>query len=257
MILRAEHLRFAYRADCPVLRDISLSLSQGTVVVLLGPNGSGKSTLLRVLLGHLRAEAGSVEWEGRPLEMYRPRELARVVAYLPQSPVHETGQTVMEVLRAGRTPYLGAFGVESARDMEVVMETALSLDLVDLLDRPMEEMSGGQRQRVFVGRALAQEPKALLLDEPSTFLDMRHQAELGEFLRQLARQKRLAILLASHDLNLAGAFADRMIVLHEGRVAAEGTADEVMRPEVLSAVYGIPMERIERQGGRGMVVPIV
>jgi iron complex transport system ATP-binding protein len=254
VILRAGHLRFAYQAGAPVVRDVSIVLAAGTVTALLGPNGSGKSTLLRVLLGQLAAEAGTIEWEGRALAAYRPRELARLVASLPQSPAHEPGQRVMEVLRAGRTPYLGAFGVESTRDLEVVRETASLLGLGEFPDRPMEELSGGQRQRVFVGRALAQEPRALLLDEPSTFLDLRHQVELGRLLRRLAAEKGLAVLAAGHDLNLAGAFADRMVLLHEGGVAAEGTADDVMRPDVLSRVYGVQMQRVEVDG-RGIVVP--
>ena len=173
--------------------------------MLLGPNGSGKSTLLRVLLGHMTPTAGSIQWEQRALKAYRPRDLARLVAYLPQSPVFEPGQTVVEVLRAGRTPYLSAFGVESAADFRSVFVVAEDLRIGDLLERPMEELSGGQRQRVFVGRALVQEPKALLLDEPSTFLDLRYQTELGQLLRRLAAEKGLAILAASHDVNLAAA----------------------------------------------------
>ena len=258
MILRTEHLEFAYRRGVRVLRDVSLALSPGTVTMLLGPNGSGKSTLLRVLLGHMTPAAGIIEWDGKPLKTYRSRDLARLAAYLPQSPVFEAGQTVMEVLRAGRTPYLAAFGVESESDFRSVFDVAEDSRIRDLLDRPMEELSGGQRQRVFVGRALVQQPKALLLDEPSTFLDLRHQTELGQLLRRLASEKGLAILAASHDVNLAAAFADRMILLHEGKVAAEGTADEVIRAEVLSRVYGVEMERLERPGGgRPMVAPVI
>jgi iron complex transport system ATP-binding protein len=256
MILRAEQLRFAYRPDAPVLRDVLISIAPGTVTMLLGPNGSGKSTLLRLLLGQLTPHAGVIQWDGRELKQYRSRELARLVAYLPQSPAHEPGQSVAEVLRSGRTPYLRAFGIESPRDLQVVRDTAQLLQLVELLERPMEELSGGQRQRVFVGRALAQEPRALLLDEPSTFLDLKHQAELGRLLRRLAAEKSLAILAASHDLNLAGAFADRMVLLHDGQVAAEGAPDDVMRPDVLSRVYGVEMQRVEASG-RGIVVPIV
>jgi iron complex transport system ATP-binding protein len=179
------------------------------------------------------------------------------VAYLSQSPVFEAGQTVEEVLRAGRTPYLSAFGVESAADFRSVLDVAEDLRIGDLLERPMEELSGGQRQRVFVGRALVQEPKALLLDEPSTFLDLRYQTELGQLLRRLAAERALAILAASHDVNLAAAFADRMILLHEGKLAAEGTPAEVMRPEVLSEVYGVRLDRIARDGGKPIVFPAV
>ena len=257
MILRADHLRFAYRPDRPVLRDVSLSLSGGRITVLLGPNGSGKSTLLKLLIGHLAGDGGTVEWDRRPLRQYRPAELARVVAYLPQTPGHEAGQTVGEVLRAGRTPYLGAFGTESARDVQVIRETAGLLQLDELLDRPVEELSGGQRQRVFLGRALAQEPRAFLLDEPNTFLDLRHQARLWELLRRLARERDLAILAASHDLNLSAAFADELVLLHEGRLVAAGEPSDVLRPDVLSSVYGIGIERFDRAGRTPVVFPDV
>src|SRR5215203_6066765 len=234
MVLKASKLRFGYAADRVVLSDVSLALAAGRVAVLLGPNGSGKSTLLRVLLGHLAPSEGEVEWEGRALRSIRARELARAVAYLPQSPAWGPGQTVDEVLRAGRTPYLGAFGVESERDARVVAETAALLGLDELMRRPMEELSGGQRQRAFVARALAQEPRAFLLDEPNTFLDLKHQAQLWELLRKLARERGLAILAASHDLNLSAAFADELMLLDEGRIVASGPPDAVLDANVLS-----------------------
>jgi len=256
-MLRAQRVSFGYRRGTLVLREVTLSVLPGSVTVILGPNGSGKSTLLRVLLGHLAADSGTVHWREREVGAYRPRELAKLVAYLPQSPAFEPGQLVGEVLRSGRTPYLSTFGVESEHDHRTVLRVAEELALRELMARPVEELSGGQRQRVFVGRALVQEPQALLLDEPSTWLDVRHQAELGRLLRRLA-EKGLAILAASHDLNLAGAFADRMILLHEGAVAAEGSPEEVMRADVLSRVYGVEMERIERRGAGGPVVaPVI
>jgi iron complex transport system ATP-binding protein len=255
MTLRAQSLSFAYRKDHPVLHALSLSLDAGRIAVLLGPNGSGKSTLLRLLLGELRPTTGAVHWLDQSLTTYRLRDLARVVAYLPQSPAHEPGQTVAGVLRAGRTPYLGAFGVESPRDLDVVRETATLLDLTALLDTPMEQLSGGQRQRAFLGRALAQEPQALLLDEPNTFLDLQHQAQLWQLLRRLARDRQLAILAASHDLNLSAAFADELLLLHNGQVTARGPATEVLRPDLLSEVYGLPVERLDRPGKTPVVFP--
>jgi ABC-type cobalamin/Fe3+-siderophores transport system ATPase subunit len=253
-LLHASALQFAY-GDRPVLRAVTLSLVAGEVVALLGPNGSGKSTLLRVLLGQLAAAGGSVAWEGRDVRQWPRRQLARRVAYLPQSPTAEGEHRVIDVLRLGRTPYWGAFGLESPRDAEVVNEVARRLDLSDLLDRSMDQLSGGQRQRVFVGRCLAQEPAALLLDEPTTFLDLRHQVELLQLLKRLARERSVAVLMASHDLNLAAALADRAILLDEGAVAAEGTPDAVLRAETLSRVYGVPMERAPVAGGAPVVYP--
>jgi iron complex transport system ATP-binding protein len=255
MMLKADGVGFAYRADRPVLREVSLEVAAGRTTVLLGPNGSGKSTLLKVMLGLLTPTAGAVTLEGKALRCYSARELARAVAYLPQSPAHEAGQTVGEVVRAGRTPYLRAFGLESEADVAVVRETAEVLQLEELMERPMEELSGGQRQRAFLGRALAQGPGVLLLDEPNTFLDLQHQAQLWQLLRKLAREKGLAILAASHDLNLSAAFADELVLLDRGEVAARGPADRVMDTALLSRVYGVAMERVERAGRTPVVFP--
>jgi iron complex transport system ATP-binding protein len=245
-LLAAEQLQFSF-GDLPVLRDVSLTLAAGEVVALLGPNGAGKSTLLRVLLGHLRA-SGTVFWDGRDIRTWGRREFARRVASLPQSPTVDPDQSVGEVLGTGRAPYWGAFGLESPRDVEVVGAVARQLNLRELLARPMAELSGGQRQRVFLARCLVQEPAALLLDEPNTFLDLRHQVELGRLLKQLSRESGIGILMASHDLNLAGAIADRMILLDAGRVAAEGTPDKVLDPLIVTSIYGLPMRRIDLPG---------
>ena len=243
-ILTASNVSFAY-GERAVLRDISLDLSAGEVVSLLGPNGSGKSTLLRVLLGTLRAAIGTIIWNGRDLRTWPRRGMARFAAYLPQSPIADDEESVCDVLRKGRAPYWGAFGVESEHDLRVVWQVATQLSLTDLLRRPMAELSGGQRQRVFIGRCLVQEPKALLLDEPNTYLDLRHQVELGQQLKSLARDRGIAVLMASHDINLAAANSDRLMVLRNGAVAAHGAPADVLRPDVFSDVYGLPMRRVE------------
>lgn len=246
-LLDATNLQFAY-GERPVLRNVSLRLPLGEVVALLGPNGAGKSTLIRVLLGHLLPTVGRVVWENRDVRAWPRREFARRVAYLPQSPTADAEQRVADVLLTGRAPYWGAFGLESAHDVSVVNGVARQLGLVDLLPRPMAELSGGQRQLVFLARCLVQQPAALLLDEPNTFLDLRHQVDLGQRLRRLAKEQGLAVLMASHDLNLAGALADRLVLLDAGVVAAQGDADQVLDPDVIGRVYGLPMKRIEVRG---------
>jgi iron complex transport system ATP-binding protein len=250
-LLISSNLCFSY-GDCRVLNDVGVSLNPGEIVVLIGPNGSGKSTLIRALLGHVAA-SGSINWDGRALSAWRTRDLAKFVAYLPQTPTHDADQTVLDVLRLGRSPYLGAFGIESETDVTVVRDVAQQLGLTDLLRRRMDELSGGQRQRVFVGRCLVQQPKAMLLDEPNTFLDLRHQAELASLLRTLSRGRNLAVLVASHDLNLAAAIADRLVLLRAGGVAKTGTVDEVIDPALLSDVFETPLKRVE--GTRPSVVP--
>jgi ABC-type cobalamin/Fe3+-siderophores transport system ATPase subunit len=252
-LLRAIDLTFAY-GDRPTLRGVSISISTGETVALIGPNGSGKSTLIQSLLGHLAAK-GAITLDGQPIADWSHRQFARRVAYLAQSPNFEPGQTVLDVLRVGRAPYWGAFGLESAGDGGVVRDVSRRLGLDDLLHRPMDQLSGGQRQRVFIGRCLVQQPAVLLLDEPDTFLDLRHQVELGRLIRALARDQDIGVLWASHDLNQAAAFADRLVLLREGEVAAEGSATEVLRAELLSSVYGVALERIDRPGEAPIIIP--
>jgi iron complex transport system ATP-binding protein len=254
-LLNARNLTFAY-TDHPVVRDVAISLHAGEVVALLGPNGSGKSTLIKLLLGHLRADSGSISWEDRDLKSWNRRQLAQRIAYLPQNPTANPEQAVGDVLRLGRAPYWRAFGIESPQDMKVVGETAAMLQLSELIDRPMDELSGGQRQRVFIGRCLVQEPRAMLLDEPGTFLDLRHQVELCQLLLKLTRDCGIGVLMASHDLNLAGLFADRLVLLHDGAVAGVGDPRQVLDPALLSRVYGLSMRRIETgDGGAPLVLP--
>lgn len=252
-ILRAAKISFSYGV-IPVLADVSLTLSAGELLVLIGPNGSGKSTLIRALLGQLRG-TGDIVWNGKALSQWSRRELARFAAYLPQSPTHDIGQRVIDVLRLGRAPYWSAFGLESPRDVQVVRTIAARLQMTDLLQRPMDELSGGQRQRVFIGRALVQEPKVLLLDEPNTYLDLKYQVELSTLLRTLASETQVAVIMASHDLNLAGMLADRLLLLDAGSVAAWGTPAEVLKIETLSRVYGVELESVDRGDAAPIVIP--
>ena len=246
-LLEAVGLAFAYNTE-PVLRNISLQISPGEVVALLGPNGSGKSTLLRVLLRQLHSR-GSIRWNGRKIQLWGRRDLAKLIAYLPQSPTAEPDQSVFDVLRTGRSPYWGAFGIESEHDMEIVGRIADLLGLSELLPRSIAELSGGQRQRVFIGRCLVQEPKVLLLDEPSTFLDLKYQVELARLVRTLSREQGIAVLMASHDINLSASSADRLVLLHNGAVAADGIAEQVLDPVLLERVYGVKLTRLRQPGG--------
>jgi iron complex transport system ATP-binding protein len=255
-LLEVTNLTFSYGSNVLALRDINLTFLTGEVVALIGPNGSGKSTLIKSLLGTLRAR-GRIKWDGVPIQQWHRKHLARYVAYLAQSPIYEPGQTVIEALRLGRAPYWSMFGLESPRDEQIVQEIAQSLDLLNILDRPLDAISGGQRQRVFVGRALVQQPRAILLDEPNTFLDLKHQVELMALLRTLSREKNVGVLMASHDLNLAASGADILLLLDKGAVVAEGNPDTVLDPELLTRVYGVPMERVMRVGKPPLVVPQV
>ena len=253
-LLEVSNLTVSYGDNVLAVRDVNLTFLTGEVVALIGPNGSGKSTLIKALLGAVKSR-GRVKWDGVPVQQWSRRHLARYVAYLAQSPVDEAGQTVIDALRLGRAPYWSMFGIESARDEQIVSDIASRLDLTGILDRPLDAISGGQRQRVFVGRALAQEPRAILLDEPNTYLDLKHQVELMSLLRTLSREKNVGVLMASHDLNLAASGADIMLLLDQGQVVAEGDAEQVLKPELLTRVYGVPMESIPRAGKPPLVVP--
>jgi iron complex transport system ATP-binding protein len=256
-LLEVTNLTVSYGPAVLAIRDVSLTFLTGEVVALIGPNGSGKSTLIKALLGTIRQARGRIKWDGVPVQQWNRRHLARYVAYLAQSPVYEPGQTVHEALRLGRAPYWSMFGLESSRDEQIVNDVAARLDLVSILDRPLDAISGGQRQRVFVGRALVQEPRAILLDEPNTFLDLKHQVELMTLLRTLSREKNVGVLMASHDLNLAASGADILLLLDKGVVVAEGEPETVLDPALLTRVYGVPMERVTRAGKPPLVVPQV
>lgn len=236
-------------ATRPVLHGISSSLAAGEIVALVGANGSGKTTLLRAALGHVTS-TGMVRWNGQPLRDLARRTLATIAAYLPQTPTTEVGDSVIDTLRLGRSPFQKAFGIERAEDEAIVQAVAADLELADLLNRPIESLSGGQRQRVLLGRCLVQSPQALLLDEPATFLDLKHQVDLHKLLGRLARERRMGVLMASHDLNLAAAHADRIIVLKNGRVLAQVPTSEVLSETLLADAFEVEIRSAIIEGRR-------
>ena len=254
--LDVRDLEFAYRRGAPVLQGFSLAVERGRLACVLGPNGSGKSTLLRIIVGLLSPSKGEVRLAGIPLAAYGRGALARRIAYVPQETLAAVGFTVLETVLMGRSPHTGALGFETARDWYTAREALRLTDVEALADRSLEELSGGERQRVIVARALAQEPDAMLLDEPTAFLDIRHQHAIYGLLRALVRQRDLTVVCVSHDLNLAAAYADRLVLVSRGRVAAAGKPDDVIRSEVLSPVYETPVEiRRDDVTGRPYVLP--
>jgi iron complex transport system ATP-binding protein len=251
LIARNIHVSYGPRS---ALDGVNLSIFPGELVVVLGPNGSGKSTLVKAVLGSVHS-TGTIEWFGRRLRSWNRRKLARKLAYLPQSPGFEPGQTVLEVLRLGRAPYWSAFGVESTADDAAVHRVARELEMSDWFDRPVETLSGGQRQRVYIGRCLVQDPAAILLDEPTAHLDLRHQLDLCDRLRQFTREKKIGVLIVLHDLNLAAHVADRIVLLSGGKVAAIGAPNEVMTTDTIAGVYDLPMTSVSSDGDRPVLFP--
>jgi iron complex transport system ATP-binding protein len=233
-----------------VLNGVTLSLPRGDLVALLGANGSGKTTLLRLLTGMLIPTRGEVTFDGRPVAAWRRDALARRVAVLPQQLELPAGFRVGELVEMGRAPHARRlFG--STEDDERAVERALSdADALDLAHRFADELSGGERQRVLVAMALAQEPDLLLMDEPTLHLDLAHQVALLATIRRLRAQRGLTVLAVLHDLNLAAAFAPRVVVLAGGRVLGDGPPDDVLTPALVERAFGVAVDEVRGTDGR-------
>jgi iron complex transport system ATP-binding protein len=237
-----------------IVRGVSLSVAPGEWVTVIGPNGAGKSTLLRALAGLVRFRGG-IELFGQASEALSRRQRARLVAMVPQDPVVPPGMVVLDYVLLGRTPYIPPLGRESAADLVAVDEALTRLDLTRFAGRRLESLSGGERQRVFLARALAQGATLLLLDEPTTALDIGHQQEVLELVDRLRRDGRLTVLATMHDLSIAGEFADRMVLLANGRVVAAGPPREVLTERLLAEHYRARVRVIEGDHGP-LVVPV-
>jgi ABC-type cobalamin/Fe3+-siderophores transport system ATPase subunit len=236
-----------------VLRECSFAIGSGEVVAVVGPNGAGKSTLLRVLAGLLRPTAGAVSLDGQDLTTMSRSALARRIAVVPQ--IFDTlfPFTVREVVALGRTARLGAFGRASVDDVAAVDRAIDELELGPLASRRIDRLSGGERQRAVLAMALAQETTVLLLDEPTVHLDPGHQLATLGLLRDLATRRRLAVCAVLHDLNLASAFASRIVAIADGRIVREGTPLEVIHADLVKAVFGDGLEVIARDGHPAVV----
>ncbi|TVP75419.1 MAG: ABC transporter ATP-binding protein [Gemmatimonadales bacterium] len=237
------------------LRGVSLDVAPGTLYAVLGPNGSGKSTLMRAVLGSVPAESGSIRLGERSLESWSRKEMARAVGAVPQQEHVAFPLTVRELVAMGRYPHLGLLGAEGAEDRAAVEDALVRCDAARLAHRDVGTLSGGEFQRVRVARALAQSPAALVLDEPTASLDIRHEMEILRLLRSSADDG-ITVLLITHHLDLAARFADRLLLLACGEVAAEGTAAQVLRAETLERVYGWPVDvRTDPATGSPRVTP--
>jgi iron complex transport system ATP-binding protein len=236
-ILTAERVSAAF-GDRRALDHVSLTAAAGQVVGLVGPNGAGKTTLLRVLSGVLAPASGRVLLDGVDLALLGAAQRARLIAVVPQRAAIPDGFRVAEVVLMGRAPYLGRFGAESAHDYQVAEQAMLVTETLAYARRYGTELSGGEQQRVVLARALAQEPRVLLLDEATAHLDLKHQARVLVMARELAASG-IVVVVALHDLNLAAQYADRLIMLDCGRVEADGSPVEVLTAARLQAVYGV------------------
>lgn len=235
-IIKLESACFSYPGR-EIFRELSLSLEEGEILALIGPNSSGKTTLLKLMDGLLQPQRGKVFLDGEELDRLSRSRVAKRVAVVPQETEVPFSFTVAEIVLMGRAPYLGRFGWETRKDLDIAREAMALTDVAELEKRLFAELSQGEKQRVSMARALAQEPKVILLDEPASHLDINHQVEMHELIRRLNLEKNLTVLNISHDLNLAAEYSHRMALLHRGSIYALGTPSTVITEENIRRVY--------------------
>ncbi|GBO50763.1 Fe(3+) dicitrate ABC transporter ATP-binding protein FecE [Pectobacterium versatile] len=253
MELTTQNLTAGY-GDKRILDGLSLSLPAGKITALLGPNGCGKSTLLKCFAKLLTPESGTIQLNGKPLSAFSARQLSRHLALLPQQHLTPEGITVRDMVAYGRSPWLSLWGRLSPDDRQRVQLAMEKTHIVDLADKRLTDLSGGQRQRAFLAMLLAQDTPVVLLDEPTTYLDINHQVELMKLLREL-NQAGKTVVTVLHDLNQASRYCDHLVMLADGRVMAEGSPHEVMKPELLQRVFSIDAEiHAEPVSGQPMCV---
>jgi iron complex transport system ATP-binding protein len=236
-MIDVKSVYFRYKKDW-VLKDISLQIKKGEFLGIIGPNGSGKTTLLKILYRLISPEKGEVMLKEFPLRRMDRKDIARRVAVVAQETHLLFPFRVIEIVLMGRHPYLGYFMFETKKDLEIAKKAMEWTEIISLSDRFIDELSGGERKRVFIARALAQEPEIILLDEPTANLDIHHQMDFLNLIKNLNKEKGLTIIMASHDMNIASEFCDRLILLQEGKIFKIGTPQEVITKENIERVYG-------------------
>lgn len=236
--LTADSLSLSY-GDRAIIDDLDLEIPAGKVTSIVGANGCGKSTLLKSLARLLKPQSGSVLLDGQSVTSIPSKRLARTLGLLPQSPIAPDGIAVADLVGRGRHPHQGALARWSPGDEAVVEEALRATRTLELANRPVDELSGGQRQRVWIAMALAQETDILLLDEPTTFLDVTHQVEVLDLVTDLNRDRGTTVVMVLHDLNLAARYSDSLVAVMDGKVRAFGTPDEVLTTGLVKEVYGM------------------
>ncbi|MFC9603749.1 ABC transporter ATP-binding protein [Streptomyces niveus] len=236
--LAAHELTLAYD-DRTVVHDLELAVPDGRVTVIVGPNACGKSTTLRALGRLLKPKSGSVLLDGAELASIPTRRIAQSIGLLPQSPVAPEAITVADLVSRGRQPHQRWWQQWSEEDERAVTDAMARTDVTELAERSVDELSGGQRQRVWIAMALAQETDLLLLDEPTTFLDIAHQVEVLDLVRRLNHEQGRTVVIVLHDLNQAARYADHLVAMKEGRIVAEGAPGEIVTAELVREVFGL------------------
>lgn len=253
--LRIDHVELSYGTRT-IVKDLSLTIPAGKITAIIGPNGCGKSTLLRGISRLLKPAQGEITLDNKSVHSYSGKEFARMVGLLPQSPIAPDGITVADLVSRGRYPYHGIFKRNTAEDDDAVAWALEATNTMSLAERQVAELSGGQRQRVWIAMALAQQTDILLLDEPTTYLDLAHQVELLDLLCELNEERGTTMVLVLHELNLAARVADHLIAMKDGEIACAGDASAVMTSENLHRVFGLKASVYDPENsGNPVVVP--
>ncbi len=252
MKLKVKDVEFSY-VSVPIIKEICIELEASEILGVVGPNGAGKSTLIRCIDRILKPQRGTILLDEQDINELRLLELAKKIGYIPQSTSRVFPTIVFDTVLMGRRPHIG--WRSSEKDTEKVLEALRLLNIEDLAMRDINELSGGQRQKVFIARALTQEPEVLLLDEPTSNLDIRHQLEVMDIIKKIVRERQISAIMAIHDLNLASRYADRVIMINNGKIFAAGNTVLVLTPDNIKQVYGVEAE-VSNDNGRPHIVPI-
>lgn len=241
MKLSIHNITFCYNS-VRALEEITFEVNEGEVLGVIGPNGSGKTTLLRCINLALKPKVGTVFLDGKNILELDRKEIAKNIGVVPQNSVIRFPFTVFDIVLMGRRPHSSRLGRETPKDVSIVRKAMEITNTLHLADRLIDEVSGGEKQRVIIARALAQEPKVLLLDEPTLHLDINHQLEILELIKRLAKENKLVVILVSHDLNLASRYCDKLILLNSGKIYSIGRPREVLTPNNIKNVYNVDVE---------------
>jgi iron complex transport system ATP-binding protein len=252
-VFHVSDLRFGY-TSVGVLQGLTTEIAAGEFVTLIGPNGAGKSTLLKIMAGLIRRYSGAVDFSGKAISRWNARALARRIAFVPQETHMVFPFTAAEIVMMGRLPHRTGFVVDSPRDAEWVREAMALTDTADLASKVFNELSGGERQRVVLASALAQNPDVLLLDEPTVYLDLKHQLQFYDILERLNAERGMSIVSATHDVNLAARYARRIIAIRSGTFVADGPPNDVLTPQHLYDIFEITAAVLDRPDGRGRYI---
>ncbi|MBW2366868.1 MAG: ABC transporter ATP-binding protein [Deltaproteobacteria bacterium] len=237
MAIQIKDLSHSYGA-LPVLKGLNVHIQKGEFFIILGPNGSGKTTLLKTICGLEPFQHGSVELFGRSFSSYARKALAKTLSFVGQVPPADLPFTVLQTVLMGRFPHLGVLGLATEKDVEMANQVLEISGISHLANRKLDQLSGGERQRVFIARALCQEPKLLILDEPTASLDLSHQLRIMDLMESLKKEKQLTIVMVSHDINLAAMYADRLLLMNDGQVVSIGKPWDVLTFDTLEETYG-------------------